>query len=71
MCSSRWQAIQVEIDALSAAVSRFERHSYEALTPSGLVDVLEECAFLIGQLDALRYELCSPFGRPVGRRAWR
>lgn len=62
--------IQADIDALSAVVSRFQRHSYEALTPSRLVEVLEERAFLLGQLDALTYELSSPFGLPNGRRTW-
>ncbi len=60
--------IQTDIDALSAVVSRFQRHSYEALTPAKLAEVLEERAFVIGQLDALTYELRSPFARPNGRR---
>jgi hypothetical protein len=68
MLSSAWKKIQADVDALSAAVSRFAGHSYEALTPSELLDVLEERAFLVGQLDALMYELRSPFARPRGRR---
>ncbi|OBH60591.1 hypothetical protein [Mycobacterium sp. E2479] len=67
MRSSTRQQIQAVIDVLTAAVSSYERHFYQALTPSELVDVLEEGAFLVGQLDALMYELRSPFARPRGR----
>lgn len=59
-----------DVDALCAVVSRFRKHSYEALTVVELVEVLEERALAIGQLEALKYELRSPFIRPSGRRTW-
>ncbi|OBL07759.1 hypothetical protein A5646_13295 [Mycobacterium sp. 1245499.0] len=68
MCSSAWEKIQADVDALSAAVSRFQALSWEALTPAELVDVLERYACFIGRLDALIYELRSPFARLGGTR---
>ncbi len=68
MCSSYYEEIDADIDALSAALSRFEAISWEAMTPAELVDVLGSYAFLIGRLDAVIYELRSPFARPSGRR---
>ncbi len=59
---------QDDVDALSAALSRFQALSWEALTPAQLVDVLEKYAFVIGRLYAVIYELRSPFARPSGRR---
>ena len=57
-----------EIDALRAMASRLEGLAYEGLTASELVVVLDEYAFLIGRLEAVEYELLSPFTRPSGRR---
>jgi hypothetical protein len=68
MSSSTYDEVQVDIDALSATASQVQALSWEALTPAELVDVLEKYAFLIGRLDALIYELRSPFARPSGRR---
>jgi hypothetical protein len=68
MGSSTCEEIHADVDALSAAVSRFQALSWEALTPAELVDVLGKYAFLIGRLDALIYELRCPFARPSGRR---
>lgn len=68
MRSSYYDEIDADIDALSAAFSRFEAISWEALTPAELVGVLEKYAFVIGRLDAVIYELRSPFARPSGRR---
>lgn len=67
MSSITWEEIQDDIDALSAALSRFQALSWEALTPAELVGVLEKYAFVIGRLDAVIYELRSPFARPSGR----
>ncbi|HET9890888.1 MAG TPA: hypothetical protein VFQ42_10335 [Mycobacterium sp.] len=67
MLSSAWEKIQADVDALSAALSRFEAISWEAMTPAELVVVLDEYAFLIGRLEAVEYELLSPFARPRGR----
>lgn len=69
MRSITWPEIQADVDALSAALSRFQALSWEALTPAELVDALGKYAFLTGRLDALIYELRSPFARPSGRRA--
>jgi hypothetical protein len=68
MCSSYYEEIGADIDALSAAFSRFEAISWETMTPAELVYVLGSYAFLVGRLDALTYELLSPFARPRGRR---
>ncbi|MGN6338405.1 hypothetical protein [Mycobacterium sp.] len=68
MRSSYYAEIGADIDALSAAFSRFEAISWEAMTPAELVDVLDEYAFLIGRLEAVEYELRSPFARLRGRR---
>ena len=68
MRSSYYGEIAADIDALSAAFSRFEAISWETMTPAELVDVLDEYAFLIGRLEAVEYELLSPFARPRGRR---
>ncbi|WP_165607880.1 hypothetical protein [Mycobacterium mantenii] len=51
-----------------SSINRFPVHSDEALLPAELMELLEERAFLIGRLKALRYELCSPFARPIGPR---
>ena len=48
--------------------SRLEGRVYEGLTASELVVVLDEYAFLIGRLEAVEYELLSPFARLRGRR---
>ncbi|OBB88192.1 hypothetical protein A5760_24940 [Mycobacterium colombiense] len=63
MRSSTCEEIQADVDALSAAVSRFQAPSWDALTPAEL----GKYAFLIGRLDALIYELRSAFARPSGR----
>lgn len=68
MRSINVEKILDDVDALSAALSRFQALSWEALTPAQLVDVLEKYAFVIGRLDAAMYELRSPFARPSGRR---
>ncbi|GAB1816339.1 hypothetical protein [Mycobacterium sp. MUNTM1] len=60
--------IQADYDALCAVVARLQEHSYEAITFSELVEVLEEYEFLVGWRGAVRYELRSPFLRPTGRR---
>ncbi len=44
--------------------------SLDSLTAPELVAVLDRYLFLVGRLDALIYELSSPFVRPVGRRTW-
>lgn len=67
MRSSYCEEIHADIDALSAALSRVEALSWEALTTAELLDVLGTYAFLSGRLDALIYELRSPFARPSGR----
>lgn len=68
MRSRTCEEIQADVDSLSAAVSRFQALSWEALTAAELVAELGKYAFLIGRLDALIYELRSPFARPSGRR---
>ncbi|RAU98402.1 hypothetical protein DQP58_05765 [Mycobacterium colombiense] len=68
MSSSAWEKIQADVDALSAAVSRFQALSWEAMTPAELVDALERYALFVGRLDALIYELSSPFTRLGGTR---
>ncbi|OBH64637.1 hypothetical protein A5685_20495 [Mycobacterium colombiense] len=68
MRSRTWREIQADVDALRAALSRFQALSWEALTPAELVDVLGKYVFLTGRLDALIYELRSPFAWPSGRR---
>jgi hypothetical protein len=68
MSSISCRELQDDVDALRAVISCFQGHSYEALTAAEGVDALEERAFLIGALDALGYELCSPFTRPSERR---
>lgn len=67
MRSGYWEEIHADIDALSAALSRVQALLWEALTPTELVDVLGTYAFLVGRLDALIYELRSPFALPSGR----
>ncbi|HEX5256974.1 MAG TPA: hypothetical protein VFW69_24460 [Mycobacterium sp.] len=68
MRSINVEKIEADYDALCAVVARFQKHSYEALTFSELVEVLEDYEFLIGWLDAFKYELGSPFTLPSGRR---
>ncbi|MEE2854949.1 MAG: hypothetical protein VX424_20100 [Actinomycetota bacterium] len=55
---------------MSAALSRFQALSWESLSPAEFVDALEKYVFLVGRLDALTYELWSPFAQPSGRRRW-
>jgi hypothetical protein len=52
------------LDAFDAAHNRFLASSFDALTAAELVVLLQRYAFLMGRLDALRYELASPFAGP-------
>ena len=69
MCSmDARDQIDALFDEFDAAHSRFLASSFDSLTAPELLAVSERYAFLMGRLDALRYELSSPFGRPSGRR---
>ncbi|OBG71837.1 hypothetical protein [Mycobacterium sp. E3305] len=71
MCSTD---LLIRIDAV---LERFERAqdvffaSLDSLTAVELVAALDRYGFLLGRLDALIYELSSPFGPPRGRPIWR
>ncbi|WP_322861387.1 hypothetical protein U8D42_08910 [Mycobacterium europaeum] len=62
-------------DRFAAVLDRVELAQYlffastGSLTGSELIAALDRYAFLMGQLDALIYELSSPFGWPGERRA--
>jgi hypothetical protein len=63
--------IDAAFDEFDAAIGRFLAASFGSLTAPELLAILERYALLIGRLDALRYELTSPFrapGRPDKRR---
>jgi hypothetical protein len=55
------------LDAIEAAHDRVLALPFDWLTRSELLSILKRYEFLMGRLDALEYELTSPFGRP-GRR---
>ena len=67
MRSIIWEAVE-EIDALRPMASRLEGLAYEGPTAAELVVILDQYAILIGRLEAVEYELLSPFTRPSGRR---
>lgn len=56
------------LDRFEAAQDLFFA-SLDSMTVPEQVAALERYAFLTGRLDALIYELRSPFARPIGRRA--
>lgn len=53
------------LDAFEAAQDLLVA-SFDSLTAPELVAALDRYGFLLGRLDALIYELSSPFGRPIG-----
>jgi hypothetical protein len=65
ICSSG--RIAAVFDELDAAIGRFLAAPLGSLTAPELLAILERYAFLLGRLDAFRYELTSPFVRPVRR----
>ncbi len=68
MRSDGREEIDAVFDALDADLDRVCALSFDALTTPELVDVLEKRALVVGRLQAVRYELGSPFTRPSGRR---
>jgi hypothetical protein len=57
------------LDVFELAQDRSFSLSPAGLTVPELLALLERYAFLMGRLDALKYELASPFGAPGrGRR---
>jgi hypothetical protein len=61
---NRCHQIDAIFDELDAAQSRLLASSFDSLTGPELLAVLGRYALLMGRLDALRYELTSPFARP-------
>lgn len=57
-------SIDALLDEFEAAHSRFLSSRFDSLTHPKLLAVLERYALLVGRLEALRYELTSPFARP-------
>ncbi|MGD1171257.1 hypothetical protein ACKUVQ_24600 [Mycobacterium seoulense] len=67
--SNAYSRIAALLYQFEAALDRLYA-SRESLTAPELVAALDRYLFLVGRLDALIYELSSPFVRPVGRRTW-
>jgi hypothetical protein len=65
ICSSA--RIAAAFDELDATIGRFLAAPLGSLTAPELLAILERYAFLMGRLDALQYELTSPFVRPARR----
>jgi hypothetical protein len=58
--------VDVLLDEFDAAHSRFLASRLDLLTVPELLAVMEHYEFLMGRLDALKYELTSPFARRAG-----
>ncbi|OBH15077.1 hypothetical protein [Mycobacterium sp. E3247] len=67
--SSAYDRFTAVLDDVEGSLDRFLA-SIDSLTAGDLVEALDCYALLMVRLDALIYELSSPFGRPGGRRTW-
>lgn len=68
MCSSdTYDRLNAVLDEVNVSLDRFLA-SIDSLTAGELIEARGRYALLTVRLDALTYELSSPFGCPTGRR---
>jgi hypothetical protein len=67
MRSIRSRSVETLLDEFDVAQDRFLALDLDGLTVPELLGLRERYAFLMGRLDALKYELTSPFVSPRRR----